>query len=102
MDYLLDELLRLRAKGKFDAFGSSKQIGDNRKGAALHPAEQESRPMTLDNASMNLGDFEIRVHLRFNRDEVTLLAQDLKKLSKVLNGHVRRAKLRSQTSERQR
>jgi hypothetical protein len=40
---------------------------------------------------MNLGDFEIRVNLHFNRDEVALLAQDLKKLSEILDGHVRGA-----------
>jgi hypothetical protein len=91
MDYLLDELLGFRAKREFDAFGSSEQVCDNREGAALDPVEQERRPMTLDNASMNFGDFEIGVNLCLNRDEVTFLAQDLKKLSEILDGHVRRA-----------
>ena len=47
--------------------------------------------MTFDDAPMNFGDFEMRINLCLNCEEVTLLAQDLKKLSKILDGHVRRA-----------
>ncbi len=91
MDDLLDELLRLRAKGEFDAFGSSEQVGDNRKRAAFHPVEQKSRPVLLDDAAMDFSDFKVRIDFCINRNEVAFLAQNLKKLSEVLNGHVRRA-----------
>ena len=47
--------------------------------------------MTLDDASMDFSDLEARIDFGINRDEVAFLAQNLKKLSKVLNGHVRRA-----------
>ena len=94
MDHLLDELLRLRAKGEFDAFGSSKEVGDDRKRAALDPVEQKSRSVPLDDAAMDFSDLQPRIDFCIDCKKVALLAQNLKKLSEVLNRHVRRSDLK--------
>src|SRR4029453_10179087 len=90
MDDLLNELLRLRAKGEFDAFGSSEQVGDDRKGTAFHPIEQKRRSTVFDDAAMDFSDLEARIDFGIDGDEIAFPAQNLKELSEVLNGHVRR------------
>ena len=100
MDHLLDEFLRFPAKGQFDPFGSSKQVRDDREGAAFHPVEQESWSTALDDAPMDFSNFEARIDFGIDGYEVAFPAQNLKKLSEVLNGHVRRRDLRVSLARR--
>src|SRR4051812_48922712 len=55
MDNSFDELLGLRSKGEIDPFRGSKEIGDYREWAALHPLEQERRTAFFNHPAMYLG-----------------------------------------------
>ena len=68
MDDLLNELLRLRAKGEFDALGGSEQVGNYRKGAVFDPVEQEGRPVLLNDTAMNFCDLQARIDFCINRN----------------------------------
>src|SRR6266487_1833921 len=76
-DQLFDELFRLCAEGEFNSFFGTEEIGDGRKVASLHSREKQCGTAALDYATMNLGDFEIRIDFRFDGNQMIFATEKI-------------------------
>jgi hypothetical protein len=77
MHDLADEGFGFRAEGQLKAAGRAEEIGDDRVTTALNALEEQGRAAALNDATMNFGQFEIRINLRLDSDEIVLAREQV-------------------------
>jgi hypothetical protein len=78
-----DERFRLRAKRLLDAPLRPEEVGDDGVAAAFDVSEEERGAAPLDDATVNLREFEIGVNFRSDFDEVSLTTEQFEKRAEV-------------------
>jgi hypothetical protein len=89
MHETVDQGQRPRAESELRTAGGAEEVGDQRKGRALHPREEQRGTTARDHAPVNLCGLLVRIHRHVDHGEIAVAAESIEKSSKVGERHLR-------------
>jgi hypothetical protein len=88
MHQVADKLLRPAAKGELKTFIRTEEIGYHGKCAALDFGKEQGWTLPGNDTAMNLGDFQIRINLLIDNEQLSFLFEQVEITAQVIQGRI--------------